>query len=68
LPTLYFALQGAGLTLERSPLGTSLGLTHGWRGRIFALAVVTVPIAALFPPVFVTRVMVPFFHLILALP
>ncbi len=47
---------------------TACGLTRRWRGRLFAIGVVTLPIAALFPPVFVTTVMVPFFHLILALP
>ncbi len=67
LPTFYFALQGAGLMLERSSLGAALGLTHGWRGRAFALGTVTLPIGALFPPVFVTGVMVPFFQLIHAL-
>jgi hypothetical protein len=68
LPTLYFALQGAALLLERSDLGRKLGLTSGWRGHIFALAVVTLPIFALFPPPFVVRVMVPFLQIIRALP
>jgi hypothetical protein len=68
LPTLYFALQGAATLLERSELGGKLGLTSGWRGHAFALIVVTLPIFALFPPPFVLRVMVPFLHIIRALP
>jgi hypothetical protein len=67
LPTLYFALQGAAMLLERSQLGGKLGLTSGWRGHAFALAVVTLPIFALFPPLFVVRVMVPFLQIIKAL-
>ncbi|HEX4141506.1 MAG TPA: membrane bound O-acyl transferase family-domain-containing protein [Candidatus Methylacidiphilales bacterium] len=106
LPTLYFALQGAGLMLERksharvarttccpgarsaqeaaesmrTPPAASPGQqvvratgTFAPRikwlqpGRLFALAVVILPLGALFPPVFVTRVMVPFFQLIHAL-
>ena len=40
---------------------------RAWTGRLLTLAVVVLPIAALFPPVFVLRVMVPFFQLIHAL-
>ena len=67
LPTLYFALQGLGLMLERTRHRAACRVTRGWPGRVFALAMVTLPIGALFPPVFVTRVMVPFFQLIHAL-
>ena len=67
LPTLYFALQGLGLMLERTRHRAACRVTRGWPGRVFAIAMVTLPIGALFPPVFVTRVMVPFFQLIHAL-
>ncbi len=67
LPTLYFTLQGAAMIAERSRLGARFGLTRGWRGHAFALAVVTLPIFALFPPPFVLRVMVPFLEIIGAL-
>jgi alginate O-acetyltransferase complex protein AlgI len=116
LPTLYFALQGAGLMLERTahvrvarttrcpgarsaqevaeklrtvsvtscvstevsvetPRQQVVGATPQCAlflsslqpNRLFTLAVVTLPLAALFPPVFVLRVMVPFFQLIHAL-
>jgi hypothetical protein len=68
LPTLYFTLQGAALMLERSRIGTACGLTRGWRGHAFAWVVVTLPIFALFPPIFVLRVMVPFLQILQALP
>jgi Membrane bound O-acyl transferase family len=68
LPTLYFTLQGVALLAERSRLGVRLGLAQGWRGHAFALVIVVAPIFALFPPVFVLRVMVPFFEFIKALP
>ena len=61
-------LQGAAMLLERSSVGTKLSLFEGWRGRTFALAVVTLPVFALFPPVFILRVMLPFFETIKALP
>jgi hypothetical protein len=68
LPTLYFTLQGVAMLVERSHIGTRLGLAHGWQGHAFALVVVTLPIFALFPPPFVLRVMVPFLQVIQALP
>jgi hypothetical protein len=68
LPTLYFMLQGAAMLMERSRLGARLGLAHGWSGHAFAIVVVTLPIFALFPPVFVLRVMVPFLQVIQGLP
>ena len=68
LPTLYFALQGVAMLAERSPLGVRLGLARGWLAHAFTFIVVTAPIFALFPPVFVLRVMVPFLEIIKALP
>ena len=63
LPTFYFALQGLGLLAERS----LPSLRRGIMGRIFAIVLVAAPITALFPAVFVLRVMVPFFQFIGAL-
>jgi Membrane bound O-acyl transferase family len=68
LPTLYFALQGVAMLAERSPAGVRLGLAKGWFGYAFTFVVVAGPIFALFPPVFVLRVMVPFLEIIKALP
>ena len=68
LPTLYFTLQGVAMLAERSPAGLRLGLDKGWPGHAFTFIFGTAPIFALFPPVFVLRVMVPFLEIIKALP
>lgn len=68
LPTVYFTIQGAGMLIERSRLGSRFKLRRTIRGRVFALSVVALPILALFPEPFVLRVMVPFFQTIKALP
>lgn len=67
LPTAYFLLQGIGLLVERSPLGTRLGLRGGPWGRVYALVVAAVPAFWLFHPPFVQRVIVPFMHAVGAL-
>lgn len=64
LPTAYFLLQGAALTLQRSSFGRRLGLASGWRGRAFTLGVVAGPAYWLFHPDFVARVMLPFLRAI----
>jgi alginate O-acetyltransferase complex protein AlgI len=66
LPTAYFLLQGIGLLVERSPLGTRLGLRGGPWGRVYAL-VAAAPAFWLFHPPFVQRVIVPFMHAVGAL-
>lgn len=64
LPTGYFALQGAGVLLERSQIGKRLGLHRAWRGWLFAVIVAGGPAYILFHPWFVMRVMVPFLRAI----
>ena len=64
LPTAYFLIQGLGLVLERSPLGRSIGLGQGLRGRCFALAVTAGPAYWLFHPPFIHRVILPMLHAI----
>ena len=59
-PTLYFALQGLGLLVERSARGRAAGLGRGWRGRTFALVVAAGPAYGLFHPPFVRNVMLSF--------
>jgi hypothetical protein len=68
LPTAYLAIQGSGMLIERSHLGSRLKLRRTTRGRVFTICVVTFPLFALFPEPFVLRVMVPFFQAIKALP
>ena len=67
LPTSYFLLQGAGMTIEHSKFGKRLGLGQGWRGRLFMLVVIAVPVFWLFHPWFVLRVILPFMQAIHAL-
>jgi hypothetical protein len=67
LPTTYFVLQGAGLTIERSQFGKRHGLGQGWRGWLFMTVVVATPVFWLFHPWFVLRVILPFMHAIHAL-
>jgi alginate O-acetyltransferase complex protein AlgI len=67
LPTSYFALQGAGVALERSALGKRLALRQGWRGWLFTAAFTAVPVFVLFHPWFVRRVIIPFLEAIHAL-
>jgi hypothetical protein len=67
LPTMYFALQGAGVAVERSRFGKRLGLGRGIRGRCFMVVFLTVPVFWLFHPWFVMRVILPFMRAIHAL-
>jgi Membrane bound O-acyl transferase family len=60
LPTAYFVLQGAGMTLEHSSFGKRLGLGHGLRGWFFMALLVAGPALGLFHPWFVLRVILPF--------
>ena len=67
LPTLYFLLQGAGVTVERSRFGKRLGLGQGVRGWCFTMVFLAVPVFGLFHPWFVLRVILPFMRAIHAL-
>jgi hypothetical protein len=67
LPTLYFALQGAGVALERSRLGRQLGLRDGFRGWLLMAVVTAAPAFWLFHRPFVCRVILPFMEAIHAL-
>ncbi len=64
LPTAYFIVQATGLLLERSAIGRRLGLGHGWPGRLFTIAVTTLPAFWLFNPSFVRNVILPMLHAI----
>ncbi|MEO6011691.1 MAG: MBOAT family protein [Vicinamibacteraceae bacterium] len=59
-PTGFFTVQGLALLGERSAAGRRVGLGHGVRGRIFTIAMLVVPLPALFHPPFVERIVVPF--------
>ena len=67
LPTIYFLLQGTGMTIEHSRFGKRLGLGQGVRGWIFMMAFLVAPVFLLFHPWFVVRVILPFMRVIHAL-
>ena len=59
LPTLYFLIQAAGVTLMRAPLGKRLHIRGGLRGWLFGFVVAGLGSYLLFPPPFIRGVMVP---------
>jgi hypothetical protein len=59
LPTLYFFIQAAGITLMRTPLGKRLHIRSGFRGWLFGFVVAGLGSYLLFHPPFIRRVMVP---------
>ena len=61
LPTAYFLLQGIGVLFEKSTLGRQLGIDHGIRGRFYVFSCAGAPACFLFHPLFINRVMLPFF-------
>jgi D-alanyl-lipoteichoic acid acyltransferase DltB (MBOAT superfamily) len=67
-PTLFFAIQGVGIFVERSALGKKLGLGSGWRGWLFSVLMLAGPAAMLFHPPFVNEVVLPFLRVFGAIP
>jgi D-alanyl-lipoteichoic acid acyltransferase DltB (MBOAT superfamily) len=59
LPTLYFLVQGVAVLFQRNRLGRRLGLGGGFRGWLFAVAVVVGPVGLLFHPPFIHHVVLP---------
>jgi predicted DCC family thiol-disulfide oxidoreductase YuxK len=67
LPTLYFLIQGAGVTLEKSNAGRRLALGRGFTGRCFTVLVAAAPLGLLLHPTFLRHAMLPFLQCIGAL-
>jgi hypothetical protein len=63
-PTVFFAIQGLAMMIERSPFGRQIGLGFGWFGRVFAAAVLVAPVGLLFHRAFVVGVIVPFMRVL----
>lgn len=63
-PTAFFAVQGAGMLIERSRFGRRMGLGSGWPGRAFAIVVLIAPAGWLFHRPFVVGVIVPFMQVL----
>lgn len=68
LPTLYFLIQAAGMSIERSRLGRRFGLMRGWRGWCFTAFVLIVPAPLLFHGPFLSRIIIPMMQDLGALP
>jgi alginate O-acetyltransferase complex protein AlgI len=58
-PTAYFMIQWCGLQLERSRIGTFLGLRAGWKGRVFTAVCLLLPLPLLFHELFRMNVVLP---------
>lgn len=58
-PTLYFLLQCGGVLFERSRFGKQVGLSRGWRGRVYAAAIVLMPLTWLFHEAFILEIILP---------
>ena len=67
LPTVYFLLQSAGITIEHTRFGKRLGLGQGVQGWLFMATFVAAPVFWLFHQWFVLRVILPFMQAIHAL-
>jgi len=67
-PTLFFAIQGLAVVVERSDLGRQIGLGRGIAGRLFVGVTLVAPLALLFHRPFVVGIITPFMHAIGALP
>jgi hypothetical protein len=59
-PSLFFALQGVAIFVERSTRGRWIGLGQGLRGWWFTMFVLLAPLYGLFHPPFVLEIVVPF--------
>lgn len=59
-PTLFFLVQAAGITVERSRWGRMLGLARGVRGWLFTAACLILPAPLLFHTPFLRFVVNPF--------
>lgn len=59
-PTIFFAVQGVAMLVERSARGRRLGLGRGLAGRLSTFLVLLVPVPLLFHRPFVVGIVVPF--------
>jgi hypothetical protein len=66
-PTIFFAIQGAAMIIERSAFGRRIGLGSGSPGRLFTILALIVPVGLLFHRPFVVGIIVPFMRALGAL-
>ncbi len=67
LPTIYFLIQGAGLLFERTAFARKCGLGRNVRGWMFTVLITASPVVFLFHAPFITRVVLPFLHVLNAI-
>jgi hypothetical protein len=60
LPTLYFLIQFAALSIQRSHLTRVAGFSRGVVGRIYTFVFIVAPLPLLFHAPFLRRVILPF--------
>jgi alginate O-acetyltransferase complex protein AlgI len=58
-PTLFFAVQGGAMLVERSGPGRAASLGQGLPGRAFAAAILIAPAYFLFHPPFIREIVLP---------
>jgi alginate O-acetyltransferase complex protein AlgI len=63
-PTVFFAIQGVAMMIERSAFGRRIGLGSGGPGRLFATAALLAPAGLLFDRPFVVGIIVPFMRVV----
>jgi len=63
-PTMFFLLQAAAIFAERSKPGRRLGLGKGFRGWLFAMCILALPLTILFHPPFIHMIILPFMQAI----
>jgi len=61
-PTLFFLIQGFGILVSRSGTGRRLGIQRGFRGWIYAMTLLALPLPCLFPPSFIHEIILPFMN------
>lgn len=67
LPTLFFLIQACGVFIEKSEYGIRSGINRGFKGWLFAVAFILLPLALLFNPPSVENSLIPFMKAVGAL-
>jgi alginate O-acetyltransferase complex protein AlgI len=64
LPTLYFLIQGLGMTIERRWQRRTTGAPRPWFVRATTATIVVLPLPLLFHRPFAERVIIPLLHVL----
>jgi len=63
-PTMFFGIQAVAIFIERSSFGRVIGLSRGLLGWLFTVIALILPAYALFHPVFIINIIIPFLEAI----